>query len=352
MKDLFNRAIRMSQSGGEGKLNFRHAERHMPGMFNGKATEYTEYIFKMEANMSTLDPGGTGGEILRAAATQVKDMDDVEVANLAAIYWNVSALNSALASSLITTTTGEVGTLVRRVLQAFPGSGLRAGQELNRWYRPKSAVEGAASMAGIIAPSRAKSIAELQRFIVDWELRVAEHEARHNECVQDSVKVAALKRMMTAEMAERYIEGPNTYPELRSRVAAYVGEKMIQQSHVPMDIGEVEGEIEGSDDQIDELRGARKPRRDEWLTHQRGPGKQPWRASPMGRHEKREADNGFDRPSGRHEKREADNGHDGVKNQKRKKRALVCYNCGGKGHSSETLPDTVGPSRSSCRRGG
>ena len=170
--------------------------------------------------MSTLDPAGKGGEILRTAATEVKDMDDAEVVNFAAIYWNVSALNSALASFLITTTTGEVGTLVRRVLQAFPGSGLRAWQELNRWYRPKSAVEGAASMAGIIAPSRAKSIAELQRFIMDWELRVAEHEARHNECVQDSVKVAALKRMMTAEMAERYIEGPNTYPELRSRVAA------------------------------------------------------------------------------------------------------------------------------------
>ena len=65
---------------------------------------------------------------------------------------------------------------------------------------------------------------------------------------------------------------PQRTPELRSRVAAYVGEKMIQQSHVPMDIGEVEGEIEGSDDQIDELRGARKPRRDERSTHQRGPG--------------------------------------------------------------------------------
>ena len=42
-------------------------------------------------------------------------------------------------------------------------------------------------------------------------------------------------------MAGRYVEGPNTYPELRSRVAAYVGEKMIQQSYAPMDIGEVEG---------------------------------------------------------------------------------------------------------------
>ena len=57
---------------------------------------------------------------------------------------------------------------------------------------------------------------------------MAEHETRHNEYVQDSVKVAALKRMMTAEMGELYVEGFNTYPELRSRVAAYVGEEMIQ----------------------------------------------------------------------------------------------------------------------------
>ena len=79
-------------------------------------------------------------------------------------------------------------------------------------------------MARIIAPSTAKSIGEQQRFVMDWELRGAEHEARHNEYVQDSVTVAALKRMMTAEMAERYIEGPNTYLELRSRVAVSVGE--------------------------------------------------------------------------------------------------------------------------------
>ena len=63
-------------------------------------------------------------------------------------------------------------------------------------------------MAGVIAPSRVRSIGELQRFIMEWERRVAEHEARHNEYVQDSVKVAVLKRMTTAEMAERYIEGP------------------------------------------------------------------------------------------------------------------------------------------------
>ena len=41
----------------------------MPGMFNGKATECAEYKIKMEAHLSTLDPRGKGGEILRAAVT-------------------------------------------------------------------------------------------------------------------------------------------------------------------------------------------------------------------------------------------------------------------------------------------
>ena len=45
---------------------------------------------------------------------------------------------------------------------------------------------------------------------------------------------------------------------------------MIQQSHAPMDIGEVEGAVEGSHDEIDELRGTRKTRRDERSTYQKG----------------------------------------------------------------------------------
>ena len=52
---------------------------------------------------------------------------------------------------------------------------------------------------------------------VDWIIAAIHHGlgtpsgrtrgARHNEYVQDTVKVAALKTMMPAEMAERYIEG-------------------------------------------------------------------------------------------------------------------------------------------------
>ena len=88
---------------------------------------------------------------------------------------------------------------------------------------------------------------------------------------------------------------------------------MIQQNYAPMDIGEVEGEVEGSDDQIDESKGTRRPRRRREVDTSR---------------RTREAA----LESGRHEKREADNGQDNVQNQKKQKRALVCYNCGGNGH--------------------
>ena len=97
---------------------------------------------------------------------------------------------------------------------------------------------------------------KLQRATMDLELRVAEHEKRRNETVQDMLNVGAMERMMTMEMVERYTDGPNAYAELRSRVAAYVGENTVQQGHAPMEIGEVE---DGA--QLDEVR-TRRPRRD------------------------------------------------------------------------------------------
>ena len=86
MKDLFNSAMRTSQTRSDGKLNFRQVERHVPGMFNDKATEYAISIIKMDAFGSKLDLVRKGGGILTAAATEVKDMDDDEVTNLEAVY--------------------------------------------------------------------------------------------------------------------------------------------------------------------------------------------------------------------------------------------------------------------------
>ena len=57
---------------------------------------------------------------------ELNDMNEDRVGSLKSICWNVLALNAAQDTSLITSTAGVVGTLVRRALQAEPGTGLRA----------------------------------------------------------------------------------------------------------------------------------------------------------------------------------------------------------------------------------
>ena len=46
VKDFFDRSMRASQTGGDGKLNFREAERRVPGMFNVKATASIEHVIQ------------------------------------------------------------------------------------------------------------------------------------------------------------------------------------------------------------------------------------------------------------------------------------------------------------------
>ena len=110
--------MRASQTGGDGKLNFREAERHVPGMVNVKASASIEHVIQDRGVREHIGPGS---EILRAAATEAKDTDDEKVTNVEAICWNASAFNSTLASCLITLITGEGGTLVLSAA-SIPGS--------------------------------------------------------------------------------------------------------------------------------------------------------------------------------------------------------------------------------------
>ena len=89
---------------------------------------------------------------------------------------------------------------------------------------------------------------------------------------------------------------------------------------------------EGSDGQIYELRGTRKPRRGERSTLQRRTRKMPWKAPPSGRHVKRETDNG----QGSVKRREKEETGTGVLQVRRQETP------------SETVPDTSRPRYPSC----
>ena len=69
-----------------------------------------------------------------------------------------------------------------------PGDGLQAWHAVTQWFKPRSVVEQAASMARLISPKRTKNLNELQVTVMQWELTPVEHESKFSEVVADSVE--------------------------------------------------------------------------------------------------------------------------------------------------------------------
>ena len=113
-----------------------------------------------------------------------------------------------MAAALITCTRGEVATLVKRILSVTPGDGLQAWHAVTQWFKPRSVVEQAASMARLISPKRTMNVNELQLAVMQWELTLVEHESKFSEVVADSVKTAAMRAMLPKDILERFLDGP------------------------------------------------------------------------------------------------------------------------------------------------
>ena len=96
-------------------------------------------------------------------------------------FWDVQQLSAAMAAALITCTGGEVATLARRILSVSPGDGLQAWRAATQWFKPRSVVEQAASMARLLLPKRTKNVKELQVAVIQWELTLVEHESKFSE---------------------------------------------------------------------------------------------------------------------------------------------------------------------------
>ena len=93
-----------------------------------------------------------------------------------------------MAAAPITFTRGEVATLVRRILSVSPGDGLHAWFAVTHWFKPRSVVEQAASMAKVISPKRTKNVNEHQVAVMQRELTLVEHELKLSEVLADRVK--------------------------------------------------------------------------------------------------------------------------------------------------------------------
>ena len=90
------------------------------------------------------------GALLRDVA-KLEKFDGNTIKTLGRTFWDVQQLSAAMAAALITCIRGEVATLVRRILSVSPGDGLQAWFAVTQWFKPRSVVEQAASMAKLTA---------------------------------------------------------------------------------------------------------------------------------------------------------------------------------------------------------
>ena len=131
------------------------ATRHMPKWFSGQSGGYTEFIFEVEAVHEHLGTSGDGKRLLCRRGHE-RGRSEISRSHL---------LERAVAERCIGIALDHrhhgCGWHARSPSQAELRAGLRAWHDLNRWYRPKSAVEGASSisMARITEPPRSEPVA-------------------------------------------------------------------------------------------------------------------------------------------------------------------------------------------------
>ena len=183
-RDLFARtttAMSSSVRQHDRGLDHREAGRHLPQQFGGSSLDYGDFAFLMEGYAAVLSRAGQGGALL-AEVAKLEKFEGNATGTFGRTFWDVR-LSAAVAAALSTCTRGEVATLVRRILSVSPGERLQAWFAVTQWFKPRSVVEQAASMARLISPKRTKNVNELHLAVMQWEPTLVEHEFKFSEVV-------------------------------------------------------------------------------------------------------------------------------------------------------------------------
>ena len=180
---------------------------------------------------------------------------------------------------------------------------------------------------------RSKNVNELQVAVMQWELTLVEHEQKFSEVVADSVKTAAMRAKLPKDILERFLDGPFHFEELRNPVSAHVGEKLAGQDASggaqPKDIGQID-KSEGEDEDVNAVQQRRPFDR----SNQRHKQESDNERKPFNRR----TANSSPSASRQSTPRDKKSGSDETKHSAEKKKRLICYGCGGKGHPARLCP--------------
>lgn len=328
-------ASNVQEQRGKG-LRHREAEKYMPDVWSGEkgAIPFSDFGYDVHNYLSVLSPDDEGGpSILNWAASRddpitAADIEDLDLNNT---YPHAKAINAAIGHLLTKVTKDTAKTMVK---QAGHGNGLLAWQILARWYRPRSAMDKATSMTMVMNPGQCRDMGEMHRRLEEWEVSVREHEARFDDKVQESVRIAALLTMIPRAIYDQRFKGKayDTYLDLRRELGNYLADRrptiQVKQSGSDpnaMDIGELQeaNPLMKLTQEIEALNAFVKGKGKGKKGEDHGP---PSQSDYWGKGPGKKGD---------------------AKGQKGKgkgkgKRDLVCYNCGGRGHPARLCPTPAG----------
>jgi hypothetical protein len=220
----------------------RETEKFMPEMWTAEndamwsgeknALPFSDFAHEIEDYLMSLDPLGSGKRLMEwaAALKELISVENVEDIDLDERYPLAKTLNSALAKILAKVTKGAAKIMVE---WAGPGNGFRAWQNLERKYRPRSAMYKSIPM--LMNPGISRDMGELHRRLEEWEVAVREHEARFDDEMQENVKIEVLMSMIPRDVYEQRFKGRSydNYNDLRQEIQI-----KASRDPVPMDIGE------------------------------------------------------------------------------------------------------------------
>ena len=207
------------------RLRTKDAEKFMPEVAWAEgAYDFVDLADDLTTWIGMLDPELDAEEFMKWVSNQ-EDPEAVENSRLGewTAYPTAGAISKLLHAVLLKRTKSDAKVVVKC---AGSGEGLKAWRQLVNDFAPKSTTDGSALMAQIIAPDRAKNLAELRSFRTDWEKMVKDYE--HDfETITDTVKEAALKAIIPLDLLQSRFRGKDMggYKGLTKELGNYLRNK-------------------------------------------------------------------------------------------------------------------------------
>ena len=213
------------------KLEYKAAKDCAPAVFMGEKNRFRGWAHDVTVWAVTLYPGH-GKKLLEDAAKlsteyqEDEDLDDI-------IHPLGTEFSKALYRMLTTTAKDDAK---KYVVSAGMEHGLRAWQNMSKWYDGREASDKSASYAAVTSQSQAKNEDELHKMFIEYEKKVKDYEERFGP-IADEAKIVALKNIIPdAIMANRFRgKRMTTYQAFRSDLVDFMTDRP-NKGAAPMDI--------------------------------------------------------------------------------------------------------------------